>query len=126
MSTPLVPDESVDLVDDHRPGASEHPAPSLAREEQVQRLWSRDEDMGRSLGHRGTLTRRRVARAHEHPDFWERSAAHFRKRSLEVLLDIVRKGAERRDIDDLSLIGERLALAEQGVNGREEGRERLA
>ena len=50
------------------------------------------------------------------------------ERRFEVALDVVRQRLERRDVDDLGLVREpvRERLAHQRVDGREEGRERLA
>ena len=46
--------------------------------------------------------------------------------ALQVLLDVVREGAQRRDIEEPRLVGQAVALADQSVEAREKRRERLA
>ena len=60
-------DEGVDLVHDRRSRrCASMRAAAVAREQQVERLGRRDQDVRRPPGHRRALAGRRVARAHEH------------------------------------------------------------
>ena len=124
----LSPQHGVDLVhDDGRDGA-EHPPPAVARQQQVERLGRRDEDVRRPLRHRGALARRRVAGAHEHAHLGNRRVQRrdLGERPLQVLLHVVGERAQRRDVEDLRLVGQARALPDQAVDRREKRRERLA
>ena len=99
--------ERVDLVDDHGRDAAQRLA-RRRREHQVERLGRRDQDVGRVRQQLPALARRRVARAH--PDHRLRARARRRRRSAawrdagerraEVLLDVDRERAQRRDVED--------------------------
>ena len=80
----------VDLVDDHRAQRAEHRAPAHAREQDVQRLRRRDQDVRRLAQHLRARARRRVARAHRDADLGEPLA-----RRLEPLLQLRRAAVSR-------------------------------
>jgi hypothetical protein len=128
VRAPLVAHQRVDLVDDHGADGLQHPPAAVAREQQVERLGRRDQHVGGPPRHRGPLARRRVAGPHQHADLGQvrRRRADLAERRLEVLLDVVGEGPQRRDVEDLGLVREALALAEELVERRQERRERLA
>ena len=128
VAAALVAHECVDLVDDHGAHVGQLGAAARAREQEVERLGRRDQDVRRAAGHRGPLRRRRVARPHQHPDLGQERllGADLGQRPGQVLLDVVRKGPQRRDVEDLRLVGELRPLAQQRVDRREERGERLA
>ena len=68
VGAPPRADDGVDLVDDHRPHRAQHLAAALRREEQVQRLRRRHQDVRRRPQHGGSLRGRRVAGAHRRRD----------------------------------------------------------
>jgi len=90
--------------------------------------------MWRTTAHAVTLAGGRVAGAHPGADIDVGQALRLQRsadageRRFEVAPDVVRQRLERRDVDDLGFVLEpvRERLAHQGVDGREEGRERLA
>ena len=97
--------DRVDLVDDHGPNAPQR-LPGGGREHQVERFGRGDEDVGRVRQQSATLAGIGVARAHPHRGHVrERQPASFRRvldareRRPEVLLDVDREGAERRDVE---------------------------
>src|SRR4029077_20628927 len=99
----------MDLVDDHRPRGLEHGAPGLRAEEDVKRLWSGHDDMGRKLGGALALSLRRIAGAHPRANSDIREATRLQrladagKRHVEIAMDVVRERFQWRDIDDLRL-----------------------
>ena len=107
----LVAGDRVDLVDDHRAHASQHLAARFAGEQDVERLRRRHQDVRRRACASRALARRGVAGAHRgadrHADARSSSSvADAGERRLEVLLDVVRQRLERRDVDDLRLVGQ--------------------
>ena len=86
------------------------------------------------LRHGGALADRRVAGADRHPDGDVGPAALLEDRldalqgDLQVGVDIVAEGLQGRYVDDLGALWERsvLALADQVVDRRQEGRQSLA
>ncbi len=101
MRSAAVLHHRVDLIDDHRPRAPEQGPPPLGREEQVERLGRRDQDVGRRPHHRLPLPLRRVAGADGSRDLRVREAHRLQHptdlatRLGEVLVDVVREGLER-------------------------------
>ncbi len=128
MGAALVANEGVDLVHDDRPRRAEHGSAALGRQQQVERLRGRDQDMRRPARHRRTIGRLRIARAHQDSQLGQPGieGADLRERPLQVLLDVVRERAQRRDIDDLGLVGKLGPLAEEAVDRREESGQGLA
>jgi hypothetical protein len=105
----LAAGDGVDLVHDHRAHRLQHRLAAFARQQDGERFRCRDEDVGRTLPHRGALAGRRVAAANQHPDLGEfgLAAAQLVERGLEVLLDVVAERAERGDIEHRGLVGQR-------------------
>jgi hypothetical protein len=118
VASPLVPRERVDLVHDDGRDGPEHSAAAVARQEQIERLRRRDQDVRRPPDHCGALARRSVARPHQDADLRDRriERPNLFERPLQVLLDVVRQRAKRRDVEDLRLVGESVSLAHQGVD----------
>ena len=134
MRAALRAGDRVDLVDDHRAHAAEHPAPAHAREHDVQRLGRRDENVRRLAEHPRARRRRRVARAHGDADLRKLLArrveplAQLGERLLEVALDVVVERLERRDVEDVHRVRQRLRqpVDDELVQLPEKRRERLA
>ena len=90
----------------------QHLAAGFGAEQDVERFRGGDDDMGRPAAHLAALRRRRVAGAHPGPDvdvgqpLRLQRGANPGQRRFEVALDVVRQGFERRDVDDLRLIGQ--------------------
>ena len=124
----LVAHEGVDLVDDRRLRRGQHRAPALAGEEQVEGFGRGHQDVRWPARHRCALCGRRVARPHQHPQPGQEGllGGDLREGALQVLLDVVRERAKRRDVQHLRLVGQVRPLAQQRVDGREEGGEGLA
>ena len=107
----LVRRDGVDLVDDHRARGPEHAAAGLGAEQDVERLRRGHDDMRRAAAHALALGRWRVAGAHQGADLHVRQAlspqslADPGERRFEVALDVVRERLQRRDVDDLGLVG---------------------
>ena len=130
----LVAGDGVDLVDDGGSDAGEHGAPALAREQDVERLRRRHQNV-RGLPAHGLARRARgVAGAHHGADaraglagFGER-AVDALQRHLQVLVHVVAEGLERGDVEHPRRIRERrpAAVADQRVDGGEEPGQRLA
>ena len=71
-------------------------SPRLRGEHEVQRLGRGDEDVGRGAQHRRPFPLRRVAGAHRDAHV----GADAAQRRLQVALDVVAQGLERRDVDE--------------------------
>ena len=130
----LVASDGVDLVHDDGAGAGERLPPRLAGEQDVERFRGGDEDVGRLADHRLAGRGRGVARARHRPDRDRRLAepgGPLRdppKGRLEVPLDVVGEGLERRHVDGPDRVVERPlpGFLRQLVDDREERREGLA
>ena len=128
------PDHRVDFVDDHGPHALQHVAAAAAREQQVQRLGRRDENVRRPPEHRGAFGLRRVAGPHRDRDPRRLESCRFGRlpdaapRLGQVLVNVGAQGLEWRHIHDAHFVGQRLLepLAKQVVERVEERRQRLA
>ena len=106
----------------------------LAVSRYVQRLGRGDQDVRRPLEHLAPLFHQRVAAADGGANLRHQQSAlaghgeDLAQRHFEVLLDIVAKRLERRDVKNLGgvaqLAGKR--LADEAINADEKGGERLA
>ena len=130
----LVAGDGVDLVDDGGADAREHGAPAFAREQDVERLRRRHQDVRRLPAHGLARGARGVAGTHHGADararlagFGEHPVDAF-ERHLQVPVHVVAERLERRDVEHAGGVGERspAAVAHQGVNGGEKAGERLA
>src|SRR5437660_6993285 len=123
MRAAPVVDDSVNLIQDQRSRRAQHPPARFGSEQQIQRLWRRNEDMRRLLNQRLTLRGGRIASAHfgAHIDLAPISLAHERanssKRLLKIFADIVAQSFERGDVNYLGFIWQLSlrACAEQRV-----------
>ena len=73
----------VQLVEDQRPDLAQGLPAALRRQQNIEGLGRRDEDMGRPLRHRLPLARRRIAGAYTHSYLWQRRAT-----ALGQLIDL--------------------------------------
>ena len=134
MRATLVRRDGVDFVDDQRPRGRQHPAPGLRAQQHVERFRRRHQDVRRAAAHSHALGGRRISRSHPGADLDIRqpaapkAVADARQRRLQVAVNVVRQRLERRYVDHLGLVGQPPieTLADQFVDRREEGRERLA
>ncbi len=103
----------MDLVDNDRARTAEHPASAHTRQQNVQRLGRRDQDVRSLAQHPGARRRRRVARAHPDSDLREflplrfEARAQLGERLLEVALHVVAERLERRDVENLDGVRKR-------------------
>ena len=126
-------DDRMDLVHDHGPHRPQHLPAALGREQQIQRLGRRHEDVRRRPENAGALGRRRIARAYGGCDARSRHASLIRKLrdaapgQREILVDVRAQRFERRDVDDPDLVRQRRreAFFEQVVEAGEKRGERL-
>ena len=134
MAAALVRRQCVDLVDDDGARGGKHRPARLRTEQDVERLGSRHDDMGRPPPHARAFRLRGVAGAYQGTNVHVGKTERFKlrtdagERSCQVLLDIVRQRLQRRDIDNERLIRQRCldALPHQFVDSSEERGERLA
>ncbi len=129
----LVAGQGVDLVDDHRLDRAQHRPAPRGGEQQVERLGSRDDDLGAVTHHRGACRLGRVAVAHGDTQRRNLEAelggdgGDLLQRRLEVLPDVDGERPQRGDVEDC---GSRpVALedrAEAAVDRDEEAGEGLA
>ena len=128
--------DRVDLVDDHVLDVAQDLA-GLAREQQVQALGSRDEDVGRTACDLATVLAGRVAGPARDGDPRRLVAEFLRgqadpcERRSQVALHVVCQGLQRRDVEDPDVAGvlsccRRAGVAGQAVKCVEEGGEGLA
>ena len=117
MDAALRARDRVYLVEDHRlDGLEQLAAPG--REQQVQRLRRRDQDVGRRPEHPLAVALRRVTRADAHRE----RRADPGERPPQVALDVVVERLERRDVEQPKTLARR---GVQPVDAEEKGREGL-
>jgi hypothetical protein len=139
--TSLVPHQRVDLIHDGRANRAEHVAGHRAGQDQVERLWSGDQDVGWVLDHPPPHRLGRVARAHQDVQPRQRRALLFRhpadagQRCPQVPLHIVVQRLQRRNVEQsnalvLGLVVVRglcvLNLTVELVNAPQKGGKRFA
>ena len=134
MRAALARRHRMDLVHDNGARGLEHGAAGIRAEQDVERLRRRHDDMRGKLGGALALGLWRVARAHPRANRDLGKAprlqrlANAGKRHFEIAVDVVRERFKRRDIDDLRLVLEPVfePLADEAIDGTQEGGERLA
>ncbi len=134
MGSPLVADESVNLVDDDGPDRPEEFSAPLAREQDVEGFRRRDHDVWRTRRHPRAVSTVGVTAPDHRPDVDARQAKRleFGRDSsewrLQIPLDVVAERLERRHVDDPRLVRQRVvhAVANELIDRREERREGLA
>ena len=134
VRTALAAGHRVQLVDDHALHRLQHRAARVGAEQDVQGLRRRHQDVRRRAAHALALRRRRVAGAHRVADadvgqaHRDQPRANAGQRFLQVLADVVGQRLQRRHVEHVDLVREPAgeAFAHQLVDGRQEGRERLA
>ena len=130
----LVAGHRVDLVHDDSAHRAQHLARALRREDEIERLGRGDEDVGGAPYHLLPLRPRRVAGAHQRANLdigqaqLLEHAPDLDQRLGQILLDVVRKRLERRDVHHLRPIGQSPGetLPQQRIDRGQERRERLA
>ena len=108
----LVVGHGVDFVDDDGANGFQDFAAFRGGQENVQRLGSSDQDMRRTREHRAALVGESVSGAHGGANVRHEEAAlpgelkNFAERSFQILLNVVTQRLERRDIEDIGLVGQ--------------------
>ena len=136
VGTPFRAGHRVDLVDDDVLDATEDLA-GLAREEEVQALGGRDEDVRGVAGDLAAVLGRGVAGAAGDGDAWCRVAEPLRReadsgqRGAQVAFDVVGQRLERGDVEDpdvtgLAALRRRARIPREAVDGVEERGQGLA
>ncbi len=136
MSAALGSGNGVDLVDDHVLHAAQNLG-CLAREDQIQRLGRRDQDVRRVANEMAPLIRGRVAGPDTDLDLRDGLAQVFgretdaRQRPPQVPLHVVDQCLERRDVQDADgargrLRGRGFGFPRETVQAPQERGERLA
>ena len=127
-------DHRVDLVDDDGADGAQHAPAALRRQQQIQRLRRRHQDVRRLLQHGRALGRGGVAGSDGGGDARRREAGGCSQRHDaatrlgEILVDVRAQRLERRDVEDADFVRKRPAqpFLEQLVDGGEKRRQRLA
>jgi hypothetical protein len=114
----LRPRDRVHLVEDHGLDPAEHLA-GLRGEEEEERFWRRDEDVGRRPEHAPALLRGCVAGSHRDGEL----RAEAGERAPQVALDVVVERFQRRDVEEAEACARALV---QPVDPDEEGGKGLA
>ena len=105
VRTALVAHDRMDFVNNQRARCFQHPPAAFARQQNVERLGRRHDNVRRTLGHRHALGRGRVAGAHERADV-NFGQSHCLKlllnsfeRCLQIALNVVAERFQWRDVD---------------------------
>ena len=107
VSPALVTCQGMDLVDDHRPHRREHLPAACRREQEIERLGRRHDDLGAVAQHRRALGGRRVAVADRHLYLrrlqaeLDRDFGDLGQGLSEVLAHVDRQCTQRRDVHDV-------------------------
>src|SRR6266404_4664641 len=113
MAAALVRCQRVNLIHDHCPGGREQASTGVRSQQDIQRFWCRDYDVGRPATHALPLSRGSIAGPHPcaNIDLAEallpQRRTNVRERRVEIFPDIVREGLKRRDVHNLGLVWER-------------------
>src|SRR6266508_210370 len=134
MRTALVIDHRMNLIDDERARRLQHSTAAFTREQNVERLRRGDYDMRRLFYHRRPFFRRRVTRAHQGANLDVFNACRLEilldapQWRLQINLNVVAQGLQRRDVHDLRFIAELPvdSLPNEIVNCRQKSSQRLA
>ena len=128
-------DDGVDFVDDHGADRPQHLAAALGRQQQIQRLGRRDQNVRRRAQHRRALGLRRIAGANGGGDARRARCPALRAmprdaaaRFGQVLVDVRAQRLERRHVDDAHFVRQRRTqtFLKQVVERGQKRRERLA
>ena len=117
MDAALVASHGVDFIDDHRLDVAQNFPASLASEEQIERFRSRDENVRRPAEHLLPLLGRRIARADQGANLLAirmllpGQQQNLGQRPLQIALNVVRQGTQRRDVNDIRLLAQLLSSA---------------
>ena len=126
-------DHGVDFVDDHGADRPQHLPAALGRQQQVERLRRRDQNVGRRAQHCRALRLRRIAR----PDgcgYTRRVDPHLFREALEtlarfgqILVNVRAQRLQGRHVDDAYLVrqGRAEPFLKKVVERRQKRRERL-
>ena len=128
------PDDRVNLVHDHRARRPQHLTAPLCRQQQVQRLWRRHQDVRWRAQHRCALGGRCIAGANRSRDAGDVEAGLFSQlaqcasRLGQVLVDVSAQRLQRRHIHDADGVGQRRfeTFPDEIVDRRQKCREGLA
>ena len=91
----LIVSDGMDLIDDHGFDIVQDGSASLGRKQDVERLWSGDQNMRRAFQHCPALMHERVSSANGNADFRHQKPTlsshlqNFTERNFEILLDVV-------------------------------------
>jgi hypothetical protein len=127
-------DDRVNLVDDHRRRRPQHLAAAFGRQQQIERLRRRHDEVRRRAQHRRAFALGRVASADGcgDPGWLEPrglgEGSNPAPRLGKVLMDVGAERLQRRDVDDADFIRQRRpqAFLKQIVEGGEKRRQGLA
>src|SRR5687767_3298598 len=114
MRPTLAPRNRVDLIDDDGARRVKHPSSANARQHDVERFRSGDEDVRRLSQHLRARGSGGVSRSNRHPDLGERfslqleASSQLGERNLEIPLNVVVERLERRDVEKMNAVPERL------------------
>ena len=129
MAAALVRCQRVNLIDDHCPRGREHASTGVRSQQDIERFWGRDDDVGRPATHALPLSRGSIAGPHPRANIdlaevlLPQRRTNVRERRVEIFPDVVRESLKRRDVHDLGLVRERSikSLPNEIVDRRHEG-----
>ena len=131
MGPPLVSGHRVDLVHDDGVGALEYLSAALGREQDVEGFRRGDEYVRGPGDHALPLRRGGVAGAHRGADVRQRQSfapartGDLGQGFLQVLLDVVAQGLQRRDVHHAGVVMGLFRVRDELVDGPQEGRQGL-
>ena len=134
MRAAFVIDQRVNLVDDQSARRAEDPAAAFAGQQYVERFRRGDDNVRRLFSHRRAFLLRRVSGSHQSANLNPIDAHRFEillnatQRLLQIDLNVVAQGLERRNVNDLRFINQSAVdgFPNQIVDSRKKRRERLA
>src|SRR6185369_15656709 len=97
----------MDLVENERASRFQHPPSAFAGQQNVKRLRRGDNDVRRTLRHRGAFSSGRVAGANQGANVYlgQAEGLEFRlnslQRDLEISLHVIAESFQWRDVDDV-------------------------
>ena len=134
MHAPFVVGHGVNFIHNHGLHIAQDGAALLRRQQNVERLRRRNQNVRRALQHEPPVFHQSVARAHGRPDLRHQQPAisrhlqNFSQRDFKILLNVVAEGFERGNIENVGAVaqfpGE--GFADEAINACQKSGQRLA
>ena len=134
MRPALVIGHRVNFIHNHGLDIAQNRPALVGREQNVERLRRRHQNVRRTLQHQPTVFRQRVAGTHRSANLWHQQPAlrcqrqNLSQRPFQIFLDVVAQRLQRRNVENFRPVHQLASqrLAHQPVNASQKGSESFA